>query len=139
MLEWCEAMEKEITALEENGTCTLTDLPPNKRSIGCKYVYKVKYNADGSIERCKARFVTKGYTQKEGINNQDIFSRIAKLTTMRILLTVAVKRKWFMEQLDINNAFLYGSLDKELYMHKPPGYKKRLPHQVYKLNKVFMS
>jgi hypothetical protein len=86
---WCDAMNAEITALEDNHTWLLTDLPQNKIPIGCKWVYKVKLKADGSIERYKARLVAKGYTQQEGFNYYDTFSPIAKLTTARCLLALA--------------------------------------------------
>lgn len=95
---WQKAMKAEISALEENNTWTFVDLPAGKHPIGCRRVYKVKYHADGTIERYKARLVAEGYTQMEGVDYFDTFSPVAKLTTVRVLLAIASARNWFLEQ-----------------------------------------
>jgi len=128
-------MSKEIQALELNNTWTVVDLPPSKRPIGCKWVYKVKLKSNGSIERYKARLVAKGYTQCEGLDYYETFSPVAKLTTVRTLLAVAAARNWHLHQLDVNNAFLHGDLHEEVYMTMPPGFGKKGETKVCKLNK----
>ncbi|XP_052732844.1 uncharacterized mitochondrial protein AtMg00820-like [Vigna angularis] len=119
MTEWVEAMQREIKALQDNDTWVITQLPPGKATIGCKWVYKTKFKADGSIERYKARLVAKGYTQQEGIDYLDTFSPVAKLTTVRLLIALAASNNWFLHQLDVDNAFLHGDLNEEVYMDPP--------------------
>ena len=130
-------MSKELTALEANHTWVLTSLPPGKHPIGCKWVYKLKFKSDGSIERYKARLVAKGYNQQEGINYFETFSLVAKLVTVRSFVAIAAAKGWSLTQLDVNNAFLHGDLDEEVYMSLPLGYKgnNQLPHQVCRLTK----
>lgn len=104
-------MNAELEALHLNKTWTITDLPQGKKPIGCKWVFKIKHKADGSIERYKARLVAKGLTQLEEIDFFDTFSPIAKLTTIRLLLSIASCQNWHLHQLDVHNAFLHGHLD----------------------------
>ncbi|GKV27222.1 hypothetical protein SLEP1_g36416 [Rubroshorea leprosula] len=87
--KWRQAMQDEIVALEKNNTWTLEMLPPDKKPIGCNWVYKIKYNADGTIERYKARLVAKEFTQVERIDYHETFALVAKLVTVRCSLTVA--------------------------------------------------
>jgi len=132
---WRTAMAQEIAALEENHIWFVTDLPPGKHHIGCKWVYKIKYKADGSIERYKARLIAKGYTQSEGLDYHETFSPVAKMTTVRTLLAIAAAKRWFLHQLDVNNAFLHGDLDEEVYMELPLGFKTKGESKVCKLTK----
>ncbi|KAL9455248.1 hypothetical protein AB3S75_010624 [Citrus x aurantiifolia] len=128
-------MEDEITALEKNNTWTLTHLSDGKKAIGSRWVYKIKYQYDGTIERYKARLVAKGYNQTEGIDYHATFSPVAKLVTVRALLSLAAVKGWILEQLDVSNAFLQGDLEEEVYMQVPQGFSKQGEHLVYKLNK----
>jgi hypothetical protein len=132
---WREAMQAEISALKENQTWTLVDLPPNKTPIGCKWVYKVKFNSNGQLERYKARLVAKGYSQSEGIDYLETFSPMAKLTTVRLLLALAAAKCWHPHQLDVNNAFFHGTLNEEVYMKLPPGFSFQGESEVCKLSK----
>ncbi|CAM9001561.1 unnamed protein product [Rhodiola kirilowii] len=115
-------MNKEISALEQNETWTISNLPPEKRAVDCKWVFKVKHHSDGTIERYKARLVAKGFTQVEGIDYHDTFAPVVKMTTVRCVLVVAAARNSPLYQLDVNNAFLHGSLDEDVYMKLPPGF-----------------
>ncbi|KAJ0580529.1 putative RNA-directed DNA polymerase [Helianthus annuus] len=126
---------KKIKALEENNTWTLETLPKGKRAIESKWVYKIKYKPSGEVERYKARLVAKGYTQQEGIDFHDTFAPVAKLVTVRTLLAVAVKKDWIIGQLDVNNAFLHGDLDEEVYMKIPQGFSREGETRVCRLRK----
>ena len=129
-------MNAEIEALEANHTWILTDLPPNKSVIGCKWVYKVKHKAyDGLVERYKARLVAKGYTQIEGQDYLDTFSPVGKITTMRLLRAIAAVNNWHLKQLDVNNVFLPGDLNEEVYMTLPSGMYSTKSNQVCRLQR----
>lgn len=132
---WNNAMRFELDALERNGTWILVDLPANVKPNGSKWVYKVKHKAYGSMERYKARLVAKGYNQVRGLDYFDTFSPVAKLTTLRTLLALASIYSWHLHQLDVNNAFLHGNLDKDVYMVVPQLVKCSQPNQVCKLFK----
>jgi hypothetical protein len=128
-------MQDELSALEKTGTWKLVDLPPHVKPIGCRWVYKIKRHVDGSIERFKARLVAKGYNQIEGLDFFDTYSPVAKLTTIRTIIALASIHHWHIQQLDVNNAFLHGDLQEDVYMVIPPGVQPSKPNQVCKLIK----
>ncbi|KAM2714488.1 hypothetical protein EV2_044230 [Malus domestica] len=132
---WRLAMEEELAALAANRTWSLQPLPPGKKPVGCKWVYKIKFRSDGSIERYKARLVAKGYSQIEGLDYRETFAPVAKLTTVRLLLAVASVQQWHLHQLDVNNAFLHGDLEEDVYMSLPPGFGRKGETRVCKLHK----
>jgi len=92
-------MEKELQALHDTHTWTIVSLPPANKPIACKWVNKVKCKADGSVERLKPRLVVKGFTQREGIDYVETFSPVVKLTTLRVLMTIEVKKAGFYTSL----------------------------------------
>ena len=128
-------MATEIEALEKNNTWDLVSLPLSHKPIGCKWVFKVKYHSDGSIERYKARLVAKDYNQIEGLDYHDTFAPVAKLVTVRLLLSIAAIKGWDIQQFDVHNAFLQGDLNETVYMTLPPGFSKQGEQRVCKLNK----
>ncbi len=104
-LKWDNAMDEEMAALDANATWELVTLPKDKKAIGCKWVYKVKYNVDGSMSRYKARLVAKGYAQTYGINYEETYNPAAKITTVRTIIAMAVVKGWSLHQMDVKNVF----------------------------------
>ncbi|KAH9735467.1 protein kinase domain-containing protein [Citrus sinensis] len=119
--KWKATMNDKMRSLQKNQTWELVDLSPRKKPVGCRWIYIIKYKADDSIERYKARLVAKGYTQTYGIDYTNTFAPVAKINTIRILLSLAVNLDWPVQQFDVKNAFLYGDLSEEIYMDLPPG------------------
>jgi hypothetical protein len=133
--QWRIAMQLEIQALENNNTWTIETLPRGKKLIDCKWVYKIKYHSDGSIERYKARLVILGNKQVEVLNYNETFAPVAKMVTVRTILAVAAARNWELHQMDVHNAFLHGDLEEEIYMKLPPGFHSSASNQVCRLRK----
>lgn len=134
---WKDAMDAEFTALLENKTWHLIPPSHGKNVIDCKWVYKIKRKSDGSLDRYKARLVAKGFKQRYGIDYEDTFSPVVKAATIRTVLSIAVSRGWCLRQLDVQNAFLHGYLEEEVYMRQPLGYEnKSKPNYICKLDKA---
>jgi histone deacetylase 1/2 len=132
---WKIAMDEEYDALIKNNTWHLVPSSHGQNVIDCKWVYKVKRKADGTIDRYKACLVAKGFKQQYGIDYEETFSPVVKSATIRVVLSLAVFRGWSLRQLDVKNAFLHGVLEEEVYMRQPPGYETRLDH-VCRLDKA---
>jgi len=116
--------------LELNQTWETVLLPKNKPAISCKWVFKIKYKANGIVERYKARLVANGYTQTKGIENLVTFSLVAKMTTIRLIISLTFNNNWDLTQLDISNAFLHGKLKENIYMVALAGLTSIQPRQV---------
>ena len=135
-LIWYDAMKLEYNALVLNNTWTLTDPLLCATIVGCEWVFRNKYNVDGSLQRHKARVVAKAFDQQPGFDFNETFSSVIKPTTVRVILSHAITSGWFIYQIDNNNAFLHGHLEENVFMQQPPGFVSFNPAQVYKLNKA---
>ena len=122
-VKWESAMKDEMDSLMSNQTWELAELPPGKKALHNKWVYRIKEEHDG-IKRYKARLVVKGFQQKEGVDYNEIFSPVVKLTTIRLVLKIVAAENLHLEQLDVKTAFLHGDLEEELYMRQPEGFIK---------------
>ena len=134
--KWNEAMGKEMKSLIDNNVWELTTLPPTKKVIGCKWVYKVKTNSDGSIERYKARLVARGFDQRFGSDYDETFCPVVRLESLRTLNALSTQRGLELHHVDVHTAFLNGILQEEVYMKQPIGYEKEgEEHLVCRLRK----
>lgn len=130
-------MQAELAILQHNNTWILTPLPPSKKAIGSKWVYKLKLKPNGDVDRFKARLVAKGYNQVAGLDYSDYFATTAKVVTVRILFIFASTCHWPLFQLDINNAFLHEFLDEDVYILPPNGFSLARRGDVCLLKKSF--
>ena len=123
-------MSKELKSLEDNHTWEIVRRPQHKNVIPGRWVYKIKCNQDGEITRFKARWVIKGYEQREGIDYDQTFAGVAKGITIKALFALAAQYDLEIEQMDVITAFLNGDIDVELYTEYPEGFEDRIPHDV---------
>ena len=118
---WVEAMENEYKALVKNETWNLVPKPKDRNVISGKWCFKIKKSPDGNIIRRKAKYVARGFTQQPGIDFDETFSPVMTLTTMRAIVAVATQENMVIKQIDIDNAYLYGELEEELYLEQSDG------------------
>ena len=134
--QWKEAADSEYDSLIKNHTWDLVEPPEGKNIVGCKWVFKLKHNADGSIDRYKARLVAQGYSQEPGQDYDEIYAPVAKYTSIRSVLAIANQLDLDIHQMDIKTTFLNGNLENEIFMRQPEGYvSQEHPNFVCKLNK----
>jgi hypothetical protein len=131
--EWIDAMKEEIKAINDNDTWELMNLPSDRKAIGSRWVFKTKYDEGGNILRRKARLVAQGFSQKYGVDYDEVFAPVVRGTTFRMLLSLAGKEKYEVSQYDIKTAFLNGTLEEEIYMKQPKGFEQG--DKVYRLKK----
>ncbi|CAI7771056.1 unnamed protein product [Closterium sp. NIES-54] len=120
--EWKKAMESELKSIEENGTWKLVELPEGRNAITSKWLFKIKSDADGKIERYESRLVAKGYQQNEKVDYKELFAPVVKPTTLRTLVAGAAIKGWVVKQMDVTTAFLNGVLEEEIFMAQPEGF-----------------
>nr|GEV96899.1 (E)-beta-ocimene synthase, chloroplastic-like [Tanacetum cinerariifolium] len=130
-----ELMNEDTMVHENQTTWTIEELPSNKKDLGCKYVYKVKYKSDGTIERFKVRLVILGNHQVEGIDYNETFTPVIKMVTVRVFLVVGASKQWELHQMDVRNAFLHVDLEEEVIMKLPLGLNKGKHGEACKLQK----
>lgn len=135
--KWVEAMWTEIRTLQRMGTYELVALPPGRKAIGTRWVFRIKRNPDGSISKYKARLVAKGYAQKKGVDFESTYAPVAMMASIRTLLAIAAAYGLPVRQLDVDSAYLNGFMDAEVYMQQPPGFEsKEHPEHVCRLLKA---
>ena len=134
---WRRAMDEELEALGENCTWELVEPPKGTKPINCKWVFKIKLNKDGTVSRYKARLVAKGFQQIEGRDYNEIFSPVARMSTIRTLIALATVHNLELDQMDVVTAFLNGDIEEHIFMRQPPGFEFGGKNQwVCKLNKA---
>jgi hypothetical protein len=120
--KWKKAMKEEINSIQKNNTWELTTLPEGHNAIGVKWIFKTKKNAEGEIEKHKARLVAKGYKQQYGVDYEDVFAPVARIETVRLVISLAAQKQWKIFQMDVKSAFLNGNLEEEVYVEQPAGF-----------------
>ncbi|GJV95871.1 putative ribonuclease H-like domain-containing protein [Tanacetum coccineum] len=134
---WIEAMQDELLQFKLQKVWTLVDLPNGKRVIRTKWVYRIKKDERGIMIKNKARLVTQGYTQEEGINYDEVFAPVSRIEAIRLFLAYASFKDFVVYQMDVKSAFLYGKIEEEVYVCQPPGFEDPdFPDRVYKVEKA---
>ncbi|CAJ2653926.1 unnamed protein product [Trifolium pratense] len=135
--KWNAAMKEELHSIEKNHTWKLVELPPQKKAISVKWVFKLKKDPDGKIVKHKARLVARGFLQQEGIDYTEVYAPVARMETIRLVIAIASSYNWSLYHMDVKSAFLNGPLEEEVYVLQPPGFEiASEKNKVYKLNKA---
>ncbi|GKE10969.1 putative ribonuclease H-like domain-containing protein [Tanacetum coccineum] len=136
-LSWIEAMQEELLQFQVQKVWTLVNLPNGKRAIGTKWVFRNKKDERGIVVRNKARLVAQGYTQEEGIDYDEVFAPVARIEAIRLFLAYASFMGFIVYQMDVKSAFLYGTIEEEVYVCQPPGFEDpQFLDKVYKVEKA---
>lgn len=123
--KWRQAIDAKIIAIVKNDTWELTKLPSRVKTIGVKWVFKMKLNEHGEVDKYKARLVAKGYSQQDGVDYAEVFAPVARLDTIRVVISLAAQKSWMIYQVDVKSAFLHGDIDEEVFVDQPPGYEQK--------------
>ena len=119
---WKEAMTEEYQSIMKNDVWEIVPRPKGKSVVSSKWIFKIKHAADGSIEKYKARFVARGFSQKEGIDYEETFAPVARYTTVQAVLAIAASKGWKVHQMDVKTTFLNGKILEEVYLEQPEGF-----------------
>ncbi|GKE37580.1 putative ribonuclease H-like domain-containing protein, partial [Tanacetum coccineum] len=134
---WIETMQEKLLQLRLQKVWRLVDLPKGKHAIGIKWVYRNKKDERGILVRNKARLVTQGYTQEEGIDYDEVFAPVARIEAIRLFLAYASFMGFIVYQMNVKSAFLYGTIEEEVYVCQPPSFEDlQFPNKVYKVDKA---
>jgi hypothetical protein len=135
--EWEDAMKEEYKSIIKNDVWEIVPIPKGKDVVSSKWLFKIKHAADGSIEKYKARFVARGFSQKEGIDYEETFAHVAGYTSIRTIIALAAKMKWKLYQMDMKTTFLNGIIEEEVYIEQPQGFEvEDKKSHVYRLKKA---
>ena len=116
-------MIKEYQVIMKNDVWDVVPRPEGKSIVTSKWIYKIKHAADGNIEKYKARFVSRGFSQKEGIDYEETFTPVARYTSIRLVVSLVAVMKWKIHQMDVNTSFLNGVVEEEVYVEQPLGFE----------------
>jgi len=125
-MQWRQAMQEEYKTLVDNGTWSIVERPKDKNVIGSKWVLRIKRNADGTVNKFKARLVAQGFSQVWGQDYFETFSPVTQCTSIRCLVALAAQHGWKLHQMDVCAAFLNAEVKEEIYMKPPPGMEEEL-------------
>jgi hypothetical protein len=120
--KWLEAIQEEMRSMSTNNVWDLEKILKGAKIVGCKWIYKTKYDSKGNVKRFKARLVAKGFTQREGIDYNEIFSSVSCKDSFRIIMVLVAHYDLELHQMDVKTAFLNGNLNENIYMAKPKGF-----------------
>jgi hypothetical protein len=121
--DWEDAMTEEYQSIIKNNVWEIVPRPKSKNVVSSRWLFKIKHVVDGSIEKYKKRFVPRGFSQKKGIDFEETFAPIARYTSIKTIIALAVKMKWKLHQMDVNTTFLNGVIEEEVYIDKPQGFE----------------
>lgn len=119
---WKDAMDEEYQSILNNNVWDIVPRPKGKSDVSSKWLYKIKHAMDGSIEKYKARFVARGFSQQEGIDYEETFALVARYTSIRTIIAIAVAKGWKLHQMDVKTIFLNGVIEEEVYIKQPEGF-----------------
>ena len=124
---WKDAMTEEYQSIIKNDVWEIVPRPEGKSVVSSKWIFKIKHVADGSIEKSKARFIARGFSQKEGIDYEETFAPVARYTSVRAVLAIAASKGWKVHQMDVKTTFLNGKISEEVYLEQPEGFETHNP------------
>ena len=133
---WRQAMQSEMQAIEDNRTWDACVLPPKQKAIGLKWVFKIKKDPEGNVVKYKACLVAKGYTQRHGVDFDEVYAPVARIETVRVLLALAAQGGWEIHHMDVKSAFLNGDLTEQVFVQQPPGFIVGTGDKVLRLRKA---